>query len=135
MMRASMGVTKLIVHKSIQPKGTPLVLPNEETGSVTDYSVDGTSCPHCGVVVWLSVFVFPTFIEQLGEEAGPTALRCCLRCTPTMFGSDHDRLRQGSPEQRRLTDCHDREVVQRLSNRSVYLLVDELKKLSVERNA
>jgi len=27
MMRASMGVTKFIVHNYIQPKGTPLVLP------------------------------------------------------------------------------------------------------------
>jgi len=46
MMRESMGVTKFIVHNSIQPKGTLSVLPNEETGSVKDYSVDATSCPH-----------------------------------------------------------------------------------------
>jgi len=76
MMRASRGVTNFIVLNSIQPKGTALVLPNEDTRSVTDYSVDGTSCPHCGVVVWLSVIVCPTCMEQLGEEAGPTALLC-----------------------------------------------------------
>jgi len=46
MMRESMGVTKFIVHNSIQPKGTLSVLPNEETGSVKDYSVAATSCPH-----------------------------------------------------------------------------------------
>jgi len=121
MMRASMGVTKFIVHNYIQPKETPLVLPNEDTGSVTDYSVDSTSFPHCGVVVWFSFTVYPTCIEQLGEEAGPTAPLCCLRCAPTMFGSEHDRLRQGSPAQRRLMGCHAPVVVQRLSNSSVYL--------------
>jgi len=135
MIRASMGVTKFIVDNYIQPKGTPSVLPNEDTESVADYSGDGTSCPHCGVVVWLSVIVCPTCIEQLGEEAGPTAPLCCLRCAPTMFGSEHDRLRQGSPAQRRLMGCHAPVVVQRLSNSSVYLLVDELKKLSVGRSA
>jgi len=135
MMRASMGVTKFIVPNSIQPEGTALVLPNEDTGSFTDYTVDGTSFPHCGVLIWLSVIVCPTCIEQLGEKAGPPAPLCCLRCAPTMFGSEHDRLRQGSPAQRRLIGCHAPVVVQRLSNSSVYLLVDELKKLSVGRNA
>jgi len=52
-----------------------------------------------------------------------------------MFGSEHDRLRQGSSAQRRLIGCHAPVVVQRLSNSSFYLLVDELKKLSVGLNA
>jgi len=52
-----------------------------------------------------------------------------------MFGSEHDRLRHGCPAQRRLIGCHAPVVVQRLSNSYTYLLADELKKLSVGRNA
>jgi len=119
MMRASTGVMKIIVHNYMQPKGTPFVLPNEEMGSVTDSLVDGTSCPHCCAVGWLSVIVCPTCNDQEGQEAGPTAPLCCLRCAPSMFGSEHDRHLQGSPAQKRLMGCHAPVVVQRLSNRSV----------------
>jgi len=127
--RAPRSVAKFIVDNSTQPEGEPLVRANQQRRAVTDYSVDGTACPHCGVVVWLSVIVCPTCIDQLGEEAGSSAPLCCWRCARTTFESEHDRLRQGSPAVMRLIGRHAPVVVQRLSNRSVNLLVDGLRKL------
>ena len=64
---------QFIVQNAIKPEGEPLVLPNEMEGTATDYSVDGASCPHCGVVTWISAVVCPALIEQLGDDAVPNA--------------------------------------------------------------
>jgi len=58
--RASRAVQQFIVENAIQPDGEPLELLNEINGTATDYSVDGASCPHCGVVTWVSTVVFPS---------------------------------------------------------------------------
>jgi len=123
----SRAVQQFIVENAIQPEGEPLVLPNEMEGTATDYSVDGASCPQCGVVTWISAVVFPACIEQLGDDAVPNAPLCCWRCAPGMFDEEHDRLRQGLPTSKDLAGCHAPVLVQRLSNSSVYLLVDKLK--------
>jgi len=46
-----------------------------------------------------------------------------------MFDEEHDRLRQGLPTSKDLAGFHAPVLVQRLSNSSVYLLVDKLKVL------
>ena len=125
----SRAVQRFIVENAIQPEGEPLVLPNEMEGTATGYSVDGASCPHCGVVTWISAVVCPACIEQLGDDAVPNAPLCCWRCAPVMFDAEHDRLRQGLPTSKDLAGCHAPVLVQRLSNSSVYLLVDKLKVL------
>ena len=105
------------------------MLPNDMEGAATDFSVDGASSPHCGVVTWISAVVCPACIEQLSNDAVPDAPLCCWRCAPVMFDEEHDRIRHGLPTSKDLAGFHAPVLVQRLSNSSVYLFVDMLKVL------
>jgi len=125
----SRAVQQFIVENAIQSVGEPLVLPSEVGGAATDYSTDGASCPHCGVVTWISAVVCPACIEQLGDDAVPHAPLCCWRCAPVMFDEEHERLRQGLPNSKGLAGCHAPVLVERLSISSVNVLVDKLKVL------
>ena len=127
--RASRADQHFIDENAIQPDGEPLELPNEIKGTATDYSVDGVSCPHCGVVTWLSTVVCPSCIEKLGDDAVANAPLCCWRCARRMFNEDHDRLRKGLPTSKSFVGCHAPLLVQRLANSDVYMLVDNLKRL------
>ena len=121
------AVKQFVTDIAIKPAGHGLVLPNEKDGVVTDYSVDGAACPHCGTVVWMSLVVCPACIDQLGDGAGPSAPICCWRCAPTKYDDLHYRPEQASGKEPHLVGCHAPLVVQRLSNGRVYSLVEELK--------
>ena len=105
------------------------MLPNDMEGAATDFSADGASSPHCGVVTWISTAFCPAYIQQLGDDAVPNAPLCCWRCAPVMFDEEHDRLRQVLPISKDLGGSHAPVLVQRLFNSSVYVLVDKLKVL------
>ena len=129
--RAPEAVQRFIVDNAIKPSGPPLTLPDEEDGTITDYSVDGAACPHCGIVIWLSVVVCPACIEQLGDEAGPSAPICCWRCAPSKYDENHYRPGSVDDDGSRLNGCHAPLVVQRLSIGRTNILIDELKRMNV----
>jgi len=124
---APYAVKQFVTNNAIKPAGHGLVLPNEKDGVVTDYSVDGAACPHCGTVDWMSLVVCPACIDQLGDGAGPSAPICCWRCAPTKYDDLQDRPEHASRKEPHLVGCHAPLVVQRLSNGRVYSLVAELK--------
>jgi len=130
---APKSVQHFVRDNAIKPAAKPLILPNENKGTATDYSVDGAACPHCGIVVWLSVVVCPAYIEQLGNGAGPRAPICCWQCAPAMYDDLHDKLEQTDGKQLLLVGCHSPLVVQRLSNGRTYLLEDKMKRVGAER--
>jgi len=100
------GVQQFVRDNEIKTAGKPLVLPNENEGASIDNSVDVAACPHCGMVVWLSVVVCPACIEQLGDKAGPRAPICSWRCAPAMYDDLHYKPEQADGKQPLLVGCH-----------------------------
>jgi len=130
---APTGVQQFVRDNAIEPAGKPSILPIENEGTATDYSVDGTAFLHRRMVVWLSVAVCPAYIEQLGDGTGPRAPICCWRCAPAMYDDLHYKPEQTDGKQPLLVECHSPLVVQRLSNGRAYLLADNLKRVGTER--
>ena len=130
---APQGVQQFVRNNAFKPAGKPLVLPNENEGSSTDYSVDGAACPHCERVFCLSEVVCPACIEQLGDGVGPRAPICCWRCEPAMYDDLHYKPEQADGKQPLPDGCHSPLVLQRLSDGRAYLLADKLKRVWAER--
>jgi len=127
--RAPQLVQQFVADNAVGTKGDPLVIPHEDAAKVTDYSVDGASCPHCGKVAWFSVVVCQTCIEELGDEAAKFAPFCCLECAPDVYDGEHDRLRKTPLPGTQPVDAHVPLVVQRLANGRVSLIVEHLKNM------
>ena len=127
--RAPQLVQQFVADNAVGTKGDPLVIPHEDAAKVTDYSVDGASCPHCGKVAWFSVVVCQTCIEELGDEAAKFAPFCCLECAPDVYDGEHDRLRKTPLPGTQPVDAHVPLVVQRLANGRVSLMVEHLKNM------
>jgi len=127
--RAPQLVQQFFADNTVDTKGDPLVIPHEEAAKVTDYSVDGAPCPHCGKVAWLSVVVCQTCIEELGDEAAKFASFCCLECAPDVNDGEHDRLRKTPLPGTQLVDAQVPLVVQRLANSRVSFMVEHLKNM------
>jgi len=127
--RAPQLVQQFVAGNAVDTKGDPLVIPHEEAAKVTDYSVDGASCPHCGKVAWLSVVVCQTCIEELGDEAAKFAHFCCLECAPDVYDCEHEQLRKTPLPGTQPVDAHVPLVLQRLANGRVSLMVEHLKNM------